>query len=256
MTSKTDFAEYSNSKIVSLYDSLNALTVEKDFYLELAKKLKVSKVVDIGAGTGLLTNELAAKGYEVVGVEPFEEMLNIAKKNQYSDRVKWIHGDALKLQKFDADLALMTTHVAQFLLDDQYWLNCLEAICQSLKQGGHLAFETRNPQVQPWFNKKIHSDWPTQTNPRIVSDSRGGQVHWWVTPLEINGNRVVYKLHYFFVESKEEITSINELIFRSEAEVTADLEKSGFVVEKIYGDWDWSEADEDSSEFIFLAKKI
>jgi SAM-dependent methyltransferase len=256
MTSKTDFAEYSNSKIVSLYDSLNTLTVEKDFFLELAKKLKVSKVVDIGAGTGLLTNELAAKGYEVIGVEPFEEMLKIAKKSDYEDRVKWIQGDALKLEKYEADLALMTTHVAQFLLDDQYWLNCLEAICNSLKQGGHLVFETRNPQVQPWFNHKIHSDWPTQTNPRKVSDAEGKQVHWWVTPLEINGNRVIYKLHYFFVESKEEITSINELIFRSKAEITTDLEKTGFIVDKIYGDWDWSEADANSPEFIFVAKKV
>lgn len=40
-----------------------------------------SAILDIGCGTGHLTNEMKKKGYQVFGMEPSEEMLNYAKKN-------------------------------------------------------------------------------------------------------------------------------------------------------------------------------
>src|SRR3990167_2075578 len=42
---------------------------------------KGAKILDVGSGTGHLTQWLKEKGYEVKGLEPSEEMLNYAHKN-------------------------------------------------------------------------------------------------------------------------------------------------------------------------------
>ncbi len=45
-------------------------------------------------------------------------MLEVAHKSPCADQVKWIQGDALSLEEFNADLAIMTGHVAQFHIEE------------------------------------------------------------------------------------------------------------------------------------------
>ena len=72
---------------------------------------------------------------------------------------------------------------------------------------------------------------------------------------QVVNKRVRYELHYFFKQSGEDIVSINELVFRSQEEITSDLTDAGFIVEKVYGDWDSSLVTPTSPEMIFVAKK-
>jgi hypothetical protein len=48
---------------------------------------------------------------------------------------------------------------------------------------------------------------------------------------------------------------VNELIFRSQDEITRSLSDAGFSVEHVYGDWDSSPASATSPEMIFVATK-
>lgn len=65
------FVEYTDPRFVALYDTLNPFAADTSFYLELAKKLSASSIIDLGCGTGLLTCELAKRGYRVVGGRAF-----------------------------------------------------------------------------------------------------------------------------------------------------------------------------------------
>jgi SAM-dependent methyltransferase len=248
---KADYIEFSNPHLVSIYNAVNAIDSYKDFYLSLVQKIAAKKIIDIGCGTGLLTCALAKHGCQMIGVEPSEDMINIAKKNEYGENVTWIVGDALKLKRNDADLAIMTGHVVQFYLEDTYWDQALKSINTSLRVGGHIAFESRNPAVKPWFK-----GWPDKEEAaNSYSDSIKGEIKWWYEPIKIKGNRILYKNRYFIVKTQEHLTSINELIFRSKEEITKSLQKNGFNVEAVYGDWDGRAFDKSSEEMIFVAKK-
>jgi SAM-dependent methyltransferase len=248
---KPNYAEFSNPKLAAIYNAVNAhYSIEKQFYLNFASEIKAKKIIDLGCGTGLLTLSLAGLGYEMIGVEPAKAMLDIAKQSLDADKVKWIEGDVFASNEENADLAIMTAHVAQFLLEDEYFLNCLRKINTSLKDGGYLVFDSRNTAI-----KFTDLGWPTKDNPREKEDHILGKMHWWAKILEMKGNRVIYEIHHLMLSSQEESVSVNELIFRTQEEIVDFLQKAGFKVDKIYGDWDKSEVVETSPEFIFMVRK-
>jgi len=249
---KSDNQEYLNPKLAAIYNNLNQhYPLEKQFYFDFASQIKAKKIIDIGCGTGLLTLELAKIGYDLVAVEPAQAMLDVARRDPLADRVKWIHGDALALDETMADMTIMSTHVFQCFMIDDYLQKVLCCINRSLKTGGYLVFDTRNSQVS------IQDfGWPSESNPNQFVNNQGEKMSSWVDVLEIKDNQVVYEMHYYNHQKEEKLTSINELIFRSLEEITQYLVQAGFVVEQVYGDWDKSQVSETSLEFIFVARKV
>jgi len=193
----------------------------------------------------------------MIGVEPSGLMLEVAHKSPFGDKVKWIEGDALSVEDFNADLAIMTGHVAQFRLEDEVWQKALKSIHKALKPGGHLAFESRNPAVQPWNNKEQEKsiDWYAPGFRKTVHASEAGDIEVWLEVKEIKDNRVATDVHYQFSQTGEELISTNTLRFRSREDVEQSLTEAGFSVDKVYGNWDSSEATSESPEFIFVAKR-
>jgi SAM-dependent methyltransferase len=198
---------------------------------------------------------LAKRGHRLIGVEPSKSMLEVAQRRACGERVEWIEGDAFSLGESRADLAIMTGHVAQFFLDDEGWHSALIAIRKALLPGGHIAFESRNPLVQPWADEKIedHVDWPSRTSRRRADDPVAGRIEWWTEILEVEDDRVRTEIHYLFAHSGEELVSSNELRLRTRAELGWSLSDAGFSVESVFGDWDGRPADAASRELIFLA---
>src|SRR5918997_5436514 len=105
------FSEFSDSRLVAVYDTVNPIAEYETFYLDLAAKLSASSIIDIGCGTGLLTCELARRGHRLIGVEPSKAMLALARGRGLGAQGEWIEGDALSLGELQADLAIMTGHV-------------------------------------------------------------------------------------------------------------------------------------------------
>src|ERR671911_1404470 len=102
--------EFTDPRLVAVYETVNAYEpgTQPDFYLGLAAEVGARSVVDLGCGTGLLTRELALRGYEVTGVDPAPAMLEVARRRPGGDRVRWLHGDAGLLDEGRADLAVMS----------------------------------------------------------------------------------------------------------------------------------------------------
>lgn len=250
MSNNSASKQFSDPLLVSAYDALNALGEDSDFWLAEAERLAPKTILDLGCGTGLLTIELAKRGYKMIGVEPAGAMLDIARKKSDADNVQWVEGGYEKFEGLKADMVLMTSHVAQFFLEDKEWQAMLEASRKTLSTGGHIVFDSRTPIFPPY------QTWPTEESPRRIQDPSLGAIDWHYKLLGIEGNRVRYELHFHFINSDEKITSTDELIFRSQEELTQSLKNAGFEVEKIYGDWDGSLATPTSPEMIFVAKAV
>lgn len=230
---------------------MNPFAADTEFYLRLAAELRAASIVDVGCGTGLLACELAERGHRVIGVDPSSAMLDVAHHRPGSERVRWVEGDARRLGEVgdEADLAIMTGHVAQAIRDDEGWSVTLAAIREALRPGGRVAFESRNPLVRPW------TSWNPQASRRELENAAVGRVEAWVQGAEVDGDLVRFELHYLFVESGEELVSSGELRFRTRVELSRSLSDAGFSVEGVIGDWDGRPADVTSPELIFVAAR-
>ena len=246
---KPTYAEFSDPRLVAIYNAVNPIDGYREFYLGLASELSALSIIDVGCGSGLLTCELVKAGHRLIGVEPSSAMLSLAQESPCAEQVQWIQGGVEKLEDLQADLVIMTGHVAQFFLDDAGWQEALQFIYTALNPGGHLAFESRNPNVQ------LFAGWPTETSHQELQDPEVGPIEWWHELLDIENARVRYQIHYLFRHSGEELVSFCELRFRTREELIHSLLKAGFSVRSTFGDWDSSPVSEDCPEMIFVAKR-
>lgn len=239
---------YVDPRLVDLYDRDNPRGADTEFYLRLAEDLDARRILDLGCGTGLLTRELAGDGRDVAGIDPSPAMLAVARRQPNAEGVQWIEGDASALGTPEADLVVMTGNVAQVFLDDGEWAATLRAIHAALRSGGHLAFETRNPDDRAW--ERWNRD---ATYERI--ESPHGPMECWLELVSVGNGRVRFEGHNIFTATDEVVVASSELRFRSQEEVTTSLITAGFTVVQMYGDWDRGPLTSASRVMVFIARR-
>ena len=62
-------------------------------------------------------------------------MLLQAIEKDKDNKIEYIHGNYKKLEGFETELVLMTSHVAQFIADDSEWNELLQNSYKILKPG-------------------------------------------------------------------------------------------------------------------------
>jgi SAM-dependent methyltransferase len=249
MEQQPTYSEFSDLRLVAIYNTVNPIDGYRDFYVNLASKLSASSIIDVGCGSGLLTCELVKAGHQLIGVDPSSAMLDLARGSPCGEQGQWIEGGVEKLGEFQADLAIMTGHVAQFFLDDLSWQAALSSIHNALRPGGYLVFESRNPDAD------LFADWPTEESHQKLQDPAAGPIEWW-QELATKGTSVKYEIHYLFAQSGDELVSPCELRFRTQEEISQSLLSAGFSVQNAFGDWDLSPVGENRPEMIFVAERV
>ena len=240
--------EFGDPRQVVIYDAVNSYEpgTQPDFYLGVAEKVRAETVVDFGCGTGIITLEFATRGYRIIGVDPSPLMLEVARQKPGADGVRWVLGRAGELGTPSADLAIMSGHVAQFILDDADWLGTLAGLKGALRSGGCLAFESRDPRAREWER------WTGRR--RIVPVSPYGRIESWTEVRNVEGDVVHAVGHRRLLESNEELVSPFALRFRSEELLRQSLNASGFSVESVFGDWDKRPSGPGERELIVIAR--
>ena len=237
--------DYQNAQIAEIYDLINPWAKDSDFYLSLAGPRQCS-VLDLGCGTGTLCCGLAGCGHRVTGVDPAAAMLAVARHKPHAEQEEWVESPAQNYKSQRRfDLVAMTGHGFQILLTDADALAVLETMRSHLKEGGKVAFETRNPRV----------DWAGEwgARPPLVRTVPGGQL---VETLEVTGEDgefISFETSYRFPNGT--LTTRSTLRFPSREHVEALIALSGLVVREVFGDWDASAFEATRSrEIIFIAE--
>jgi ubiquinone/menaquinone biosynthesis C-methylase UbiE len=222
--------EFEDPRLVEVYDAEFVWGWDDDLFMAVLAERSAPRVLDLGCGTGRLAIAMAANGHEVTGVDPARASLDAARRKPGAERVRWVAGTASDLPVRAYDTVLMTSHVAQFLVDDLQWRAALRSVRRSLGRGGRLIFDSRDPADRRW------AKWNPVDSRRLVPLADGSTVDTWV---EVTGERdrvVSFTQHYVFAGG-EELTSEATMRFRTEQEIRSSLETAGFDVDRIYGGW-------------------
>lgn len=235
-------AIFAHPRLATIYDAVGGERDDLPAYLAIADELDARHVLDIGCGTGCLAILLADSGRTVVGVDPAEASLAVARSKDPAGKITWIHGDATTVPPLGADLAVMTGNVAQVFLTDDEWNRTLRGVRAALRPGGHFVFETRRPEFRAW------EEWEQDTDPVTVDVPGAGLVERRMESTDVSLPFVSFRYTYRFLVDGVTVTSDSTLRFRGRDELEASLSGHGYRV------LDVREApDRPGREFVFVA---
>lgn len=234
---------FAEPRLASIYDWFDDDRSDLPHYVLLTDEFGAKRVLDVGCGTGTLAVMLADRGCTVVGVDPADASLAVARQRPGAERVRWLRGDATQLPPLAVDLALMTGNVAQVFLDDDAWAATLTGIRRALCPDGRLVFESRDPARGAWL------DWNREQSFRSIAIPDLGVVDGWVDVLDVQPGLVSFRWTYLFHADGACLTSDSTLRFRSRDELAASLQMSGFAVEEVR-----DAPDRPGLEFVFVSR--
>jgi SAM-dependent methyltransferase len=238
-------ASFAHPRLAATYDAFEGDRDDLAAYLNIVDELGADRVLDVGCGTGSLAVLLAESGRTVVGADPAEASLEVAKSKDQTGRITWIHGDATTLPALGADLAVMTGNVAHVFLTDEDWTRTLRGIHAALRPGGYLVFETRRPERRVW------EEWAADTAPVVLEIPGSGPVERRREVTDVSLPLVSFRHTYRFLADGAVVTSDSTRRFRSRDEVESSLAAYGYRV------LDVREApDRPGREFVFIAERI
>ncbi|MEO0548349.1 MAG: methyltransferase domain-containing protein [Pseudomonadota bacterium] len=238
--------QYTDPRLASIYDLGNAGTQDRDFYLNLAGA-PPQTVLDLGCGTGLITDRLAALGHHVTGVDPALAMLDVARAKPNGERIEWVHAGAEDFVSANHyDLIIMTGHAFQVLLSDAQIAGVLKVMSDHLQPDGLAVFESRNPALD-WDAIWARS-YKMQTAYGLVTARRR------TTSSARAPEFLSFAWDYDFPDGP--VTSKSTLRFPTYEQVREFAEDAGLYQTALLGDWDGTVFDESTSrEMIFKFKR-
>jgi SAM-dependent methyltransferase len=242
--------KFTDDRLAALYDVFCPPPAQRDdfaFYLPLI--MSARSVLDVGCGTGALLHMARESGHtgRLCGLDPARGMIHQARR---WPEIEWVLGD-LASARWDGefDLVVMTGHAFQEFTDDEEIRTALAAIRLALTEGGHFAFETRNPLVRGWER------WPTQYS-GTVRDASGALVRcdYTVEPPDARG--VVRSASTFTSPGwGHPAVSHGALRFLDADALSAFLTRVGLAIEEQYGDWNKNPLADTSPEIITIAAR-
>jgi 2-polyprenyl-3-methyl-5-hydroxy-6-metoxy-1,4-benzoquinol methylase len=143
------------------------------YIITLCAELRARRIVDIGCGNGALCQELASRGYEVVGCEPSADGVRFAQSSAPELVFHQIGVDdeptAVGHESFDVAIA---TEVIEHLVRPR---NLLRFAKQLLRPGGHLIISTPYHGYLKNLVLALTNKWDSHLNPFWD----GGHIKFW-----------------------------------------------------------------------------
>jgi len=249
--------EFRDPRLVGVYDVLCPWSRDDEFFLSLLGDPTGpagSRVLDLGCGTGRLTLAMAGRGHHVTGVDPARASLDLALSKPGAGRVTWVEGTSSVVTTDAFDTALMTSHVAQFVLGDAEWAGALADLARALVPGGRLAFDTRDPDDRAWERWN-----PVGSRRHVMLPDGRGLEHWSeITGVRVTGGggTLVDGSHHYAFDSGERLRADATMRWRTEAELRSSVARAGLTVESLFGGWGREPVGRGDGEFLVVASRL
>ncbi|MGH7175797.1 MAG: class I SAM-dependent methyltransferase [Tepidisphaeraceae bacterium] len=237
------------------YESMEMLRRDVPFLIEHLPKKPVS-ILELMAGTGRVAIPLAQAGHQVTGVDFDNRMLVIARRKRdavsiANARLRFVHQNALRLslpQRFDWAVILFNSFLTFTALRDQD--RVLQNARKHLKPGGNFWLDVFNPNLSMLAEKRSVDLTPKT----FFVHSMGRTVSQLADIVRDTGTQsqvVTFRYKWFDARGRErrERRSFS-MTYIMPRELRILLERNGFVIREIFGDYRGGPVTSDSPRLI------
>ena len=254
--------EYNKPDLVWLYDVVYSNDDDAKFYTQCAKAFG-QPILELGSGTGRIAIPLAEEGFEVVGIDNSDAMIDGCMR-----KIEALKNDSLKIKIVNSDMAhfelerkfpLILISVNNFLLlDRDAQRSCLDCCKRHLEKSGVLIIDAYSP-FAPSRAKfmKNQNDEKENLISMMRNPETGLQIRRYISCKRDVIEQVDYITNFFEIDTKsgiEERRYTEKLRYVYPAEMQLMLDYAGFKSVKIFGQYDGSKFDDKSELSIFMAQ--
>jgi len=231
---------------LKMYEDLEKETSrEVECITKMMDLKRKAKLLDLCCGYGRHSIEFAQRGFEVTGYDLSDSFIEKAKKDssELGLKIEFVRGDMRKLpfdHQFDAVVNIFTSF--GFFDSESDDMKVTKGVSRALKKGGLFLLDLknreyliRNFQRRRWTQKEDFV-WLEDSFFDLFTS------RWETTRTLLFGNG--RKKEYSFSLRMYTFTEILNL-----------LKKSGFILEAVYGDFDFREYSLDSPRMILISRK-
>jgi SAM-dependent methyltransferase len=106
--------------------------------------IKDGLILDLGCGTGSLTELLANRGYDMIGIDNSEEMLNVAleKRVESGNDILYLNQDMREFELYGTVRAVVSIcDSINYIIDEEELLGVFKLVNNYLDKGGYFIFD-------------------------------------------------------------------------------------------------------------------
>ena len=177
-----------------LLHKLNPLRLE---YISSRIEIK-NKILDIGCGGGILSEELSKMGAKVTGIDSSKKSISIAKKHAKEKNldIEYINGSIIDISNLGKYDCIICFEMIEHIHEPKKLIEKIESVSQ---KKSHLFMSTINRNLKSFILAKIFAEYILQVVPRGTH-----QYSKFVTP---------YELSIMLEQNKFNIRSIDGILF-------------------------------------------
>jgi SAM-dependent methyltransferase len=250
--------------LADLYDLVPAYSNRQDlgFYVDLCRS-GGGKVLELGCGTGRLVLPMASRGLTVVGLDFSEHLLAkcrekvSAQPQEVQARIRLVRANMTDFHLHDTfNTVIIPFRPFQHLLAVEDQLACLRCAKAHLEPGGRLAFDCFQVSLRKITDPRRMEeteDVPEFELPDGRRMRRCNRIVATHSAEQYNDVEIIYYLTDTTGKTERLVQGFPfRYFFRYEVEHL--LERAGFEVADLYGDFDRSPFSDESPEMIFVAR--
>lgn len=227
------------------------------FWIQMTKKYCAigSRILELACGTGRITIPLVREGFNAVGMDNSESMLNLARKKSLGlANVEFKEGN---IENFESGSKFSMIFLAEDgfgqLTTIEQIESCLACVKDSLEPNGIFIIDVLNPNANYlsclWSlsNRDISAVFDDPNGDGIVTVARS-RVYSFIS------QTVTMKLFFNLPSCKQEIVEEHTLRIFFPMEVEALLKYNGFTIKEKVGDYDMNPFRATSPQQIFICQ--
>ncbi len=245
-------ADLSYSAFANVYDALTAdVEYEKRCdYLELIFKKHMDTepelVTDLGCGTGSVCTILSSRGYDCIGIDSSEMMLDIASKKDADNKILYLNQDMCEFELYGTvDVFLCMLDSLNYVIYPKDMNRVFALVANYLNPGGIFVFD-----VNTFFKYD-----------EILSDNtfvfeQDNIFYTWENSFD--GEYCDFRLNFFVKDQSDRYSRICEehsQRWYSHKELCSAIEASGLVVQAVYGDLSFDAPTKEEQRVFYVVKK-